>query len=352
MVRRIEFRQQFNILVLFMIVQFAGLLLSSMVYTSMQITPNSNAQNNSQINTPSQALWFFVYLILATLIILLFFKFYHGNILYRLLEGFVIVVPSFFVFATIFGYFFPNASIVAVSLISLLISICLVVSKNKYPQLKNTVVIIASIGVGLVLGIEFGFSIAYLLVLAIAAYDYISVFITKHMITLAKAATSKNLAFLIGSTDVEVIPRGFFNKKESKEYMKYKKELEKSRDPIIKKIMKQGKLPLISQVQLGAGDLGIPLMLAISSYRIAYNYFIPVSIAIGGTLGMLFTMYVQKKYLIPLPAIPPLFSFMSLVLGLAFLTVSIKFGIFFMLMGILILSIFMFGVKRSAKNNR
>jgi len=333
-----------------MIVQFGGLLIASLVYTTTPVSYiTSPSSSSSQVNTPQQALWFFVYLIIATLAILLVFKIYHGNMLFSLFEGFVIVTASFFVFATIIGYFAPNLSVSAVSIVSLLIAIALVLIKNKYHVLRNTVAIIASIGVGLVLGIDFGFAVAYFLVLVIAAYDYIAVFVTKHMLTLAKALSSRNLAFLIGSTDVEVIPKNFFSKKELKEYEKYKKEIAKIKNPIIKKLIKQGKLPLISQVQLGAGDLGLPLMLAISSYKLSFSYFIPISVIIGSTVGMLFTMYIQKKYLIPLPAIPPLFSFMSIALGLAALTISWQ-GIYLVFVGLVVLLIFVYGAKRSAKN--
>jgi len=333
-----------------MIVQFGGLLIASLVYTTTPVSYiTSPSSSSSQVNTPQQALWFFVYLIIATLAILLVFKIYHGNMLFSLFEGFVIVTASFFVFATIIGYFAPNLSVSAVSIVSLLIAIALVLIKNKYHILRNTLAIIASIGVGLVLGINFGFAVAYFFVLVIAAYDYIAVFVTKHMLTLAKALSSRNLAFLIGSTDVEVIPKNFFSKAEFKEYEKYKKEIAKIKNPIIKKLIKQGKLPLISQVQLGAGDLGLPLMLAISSYKLSFSYFIPISVIIGSTVGMIFTMYIQKKYLIPLPAIPPLFSFMSIALGLAALTISWQ-GIYLVFIGLVVLLIFVYGAKRSAKN--
>jgi presenilin-like A22 family membrane protease len=348
-VRRIEFRQQFDILILFMIVQFGGLLVASLVYTTTPITYINSSSQSSEINTPQQALWFFAYFIIATLIILLAFKLYHGDILFRLFEAFVIVVPSFFVFAIVIGYLFPNANISIVSFAALAMAIALIVAKNKYSWSKNAVVIIASIGVGLVLGIDFSFGIAYLLVLIIAAYDYIAVFVTKHMLTLAKVVSSKDLAFLIASTDIEVIPKGFFTKKEAKKYEEYKKEIKKVNNPIIKKLIQKGKLPLISQVQLGAGDLGIPLMLAISSYKIGYNYFLPIAVIIGGSIGMLFTMYIQKKYLVPLPAIPPLFSFMSIALGLAVLPISVQDGIVMMLAGIIVLTTFVIGAFKSSK---
>ncbi len=348
MIRRIEIRQQFNILVLFMIVQFGGILLASLVFSTTTLTSITSASQSGQINTPEQALWFFVYFIIATLIILLAFKIYHGDVLFRLFEGFVIIVSSLFVFIVLLGYFFPSEPYL-VSIIALILAVLLIVLKNKQPKLRNTVAIIASMGVGLVLGLDFGFLVAYLLVVVIAAYDYIAVFVTKHMLTLANAVSSKGLAFLIGSTDIEVIPKGFFNKKEAKEYAKYKKELQKIKNPVIKGLIRRGKLPLISQVQLGAGDLGIPLMLAISSYKLAASYFLPIAIAIGAVFGMVYTMYIQKKYLIPLPAIPPLFSFMSMALGLALLPLGLEYFTFFFISGILVLLIFTLQARRSAQ---
>ncbi|MGC8662577.1 MAG: presenilin family intramembrane aspartyl protease [Candidatus Micrarchaeia archaeon] len=349
MIKRIELRQQLNILALFMIVQFGGLILASLVFSTTPLTSLASAQNNGQINTPAQALWFFVYFIVATLVILLIFKVYHGDVLFRLLEGFVIVVSSLFVFLVILDYLFPNIQGFA-PILALLLAVLLIILKNKQPKLRNTVAIIASMGVGLVLGLDFGFSIAYILVVVIAIYDYVAVFVTKHMLTLAKAVSSRGLAFLIGSTDIEVIPKGFFNKEEAKEYEEYKKELRKIKNPIIKNLIKKGKLPLISQIQLGAGDLGIPLMLAISSYKIAASYFLPVCVAIGAVFGMIYTIYIQKKFLIPLPAIPPLFSFMSMALGLALLPAGFRYFIIFFAIGIGMLGIFTLEAKRTSRH--
>ncbi len=75
---------------------------------------------------------------------------------------------------------------------------------------------IASIGIGVVIGFN-GFSLAYLIVAVIALYDYIAVFVTKHMQVMARAMAEKNLAFLIGSSDVEMTPRSLLSDKERKE---------------------------------------------------------------------------------------------------------------------------------------
>ncbi len=41
-------------------------------------------------------------------------------------------------------------------------------------------------------------------------------------------------------------------------------------------------------------------------------------IAIGASVGMIFTMYLLKRYKVALPAIPPLFAFCNLFLGIFF----------------------------------
>lgn len=344
MFRRIETRQLVHILTIFMLVQFGGLLVSSLVFTTTPIT----FAVGGNVSTPIEAIWFFIYIIVTALVILLVFRIYHGEALFVLMEAFVVIVSSFFVFIVIVSYLIPNLNVNLVYAAALALAIIMIIAKNKKKSLTNFVAIIASIGVGLILGLDFSFGVAYLLVALVAIYDYVAVFVTKHMITLAKALSSRNLAFLVSASDIEVMPKGYLNKKEAKEYAMYKKEIKKINSPIIRKLIKDGKLPLVSQVQLGAGDLGIPLMLAISSYKIFFTYFTPMFVIIGGIFGLAFTMYLLKKYMVPLPAIPPLFSFMSIFIGIYFIPIELQFSALFIGLGILMLLLLLSKLKRKA----
>ena len=316
MLRLIENRQLVHILVLFMIVQFGGLLVASLVFST---TPPVVITSSSETVSTSQVIEYFGYIVLATLVILLVFKVYHGNLLFILLEAYVVGVSSFFVFAIVISYLLPALAANYVYLLSIVLALALIIAKNKRPRLRNVATVFASIGVGVVLGFIFSIYIAYLFMLIIAIYDYVAVFVTKHMVTLANALSTRNLAFLIGTADVELLPPSYLKKKEMRDYAKYKSELKKSGNPILLKLLKSNKYPIVSQIQLGAGDLGIPLMVAVSAYTVFFNYFLSVMVIIGAAFGLTATMVFLRIYKKPLPAIPPLFSFVSIFLGIGIL---------------------------------
>jgi len=202
--RRIENRQLIQILSLFLIVQFGGLLLV-MLPSGAQ---SSTAPTAAVISTPMQSLWYALYIVFAALILVLILRIYHGDVLFKLIEAFVVITASFFVFLVVIGYIFPKPT--GIDMIAALIcAVLLILAKNKMPSLRNTVTVLASIGVGLVLGISFSFAAAFFLFFIIAIYDFVAVFITKHMITMAKALSTRNLAFLISSTDIEAVPKSY-----------------------------------------------------------------------------------------------------------------------------------------------
>ena len=96
------------------------------------------------------------------------------------------------------------------------------------------------------------------------------------------------------------------------------KESGRDKDPVFQKLMGEGKLPIVSQIQLGTGDLVLPLALAVSAYTASMGIFTAIVIVCGAVVGLVFTMYFLKKYNRPLPAIPPLFSFICIALGAEF----------------------------------
>jgi presenilin-like A22 family membrane protease len=317
MFRRIEFRQMFDITIMFLIVQFLGLLLATMVVTT---TPMSEI-TGPQINI-TDLLLYVIYIVISSVIIIFISKKFKrkGGSFLKALEAFVIFFASFIVFTVVIGYFAPSNTPALIEIIAaIILSILLVILKQRRPNTRNTVAIIASVGVGLILGLDFPFTIAFAFMAIIAVYDYIAVFITKHMLSLAKAVSENNLAFLIGTADIEAAPNSYFTKNELTEYHKMMKESGKDKDPVFQKIIEGGRIPVISQIQLGTGDLGLPLMLAVSAYASFQSLFTAIVIVCGAFIGLLFTMYFLKKYERALPAIPPLFSFICIALGIEFI---------------------------------
>lgn len=313
MLVRIENRQLAHILILFLITQFAGLLLASLIFSTVPVTSISGG---TTINSTDQTFYYFGSIILFAILLLFVIKKFKGELIFKLIEAFAVVSTSFFFFLILLGYVFSTADPSIIGTSAFILAAALIILKNKKPSIKNIVVIISSVGLGVVLGISFGFSAAFLFMILIAIYDYVAVFITKHMVTFAKALSSRNLAFLITASDVEVTTPANF-KKEDKDYKTHLKEIKKIDNPIIQRLIRQGKIPLVAQVQLGAGDLGLPLMLAVSAYTVLFSYFLSIAIVVGSSVGLIATMLFLRRYKRPLPAIPPIFAFICIFLGLA-----------------------------------
>ncbi len=303
-----------NIISLFLIVQFGGLLIAVSSVSQLQVYATSGAAQQSA--SLESALIYALYILATAAVILIIFRFYKGRFAFVLLEAFVVMLATAFLFWLIIGTAFPWAGFYYTAAVAAVITATLIIAKNRRPGLRNLLAVTSSMGVGILIGFN-GFTLAYALMLFIAIYDYIAVFVTKHMITMAKEISARNLAFLIGSSDVEAIPQKYLSAKDIRQFRKEVKG-QKIKDPTIKRLIKEGVIPTVSQVQLGSGDLAIPLMVAVSAFISFLSYSVAVSVVVGSAFGMVFTMYLLKRYRVALPAIPPLFAFISLALGVSF----------------------------------
>ncbi|MGC8586467.1 MAG: presenilin family intramembrane aspartyl protease [Candidatus Micrarchaeia archaeon] len=319
--RVVEVRQLLQILIMFMIVQFFGLLLATQVYSGLTYEQIKSAQ---VISTSANALVYIAYIVIVTAILLIIFRIYKGNKLYLLLEAGVVLIASFFVFligiAAVFNsvaynlYGAGNAYIFATALA---LSVLLVVAKLKRPQLRNVTAIIASIGVGIILGISFSFLAAFIFMVVLAIYDFIAVFITKHMVALGNAAIEKNLSFLVMVNEYKAIPEKSLSRSEQKEYEKAKPELVK-KGGVLKELAKNNMVPIAARTALGTGDLAIPLMVAVSAFKVYLNFVLSFVVALGAILGIVITLFILSKLKRPLPAIPPILLGICIALAIYF----------------------------------
>jgi presenilin-like A22 family membrane protease len=298
---------------MFMLVQFAGIALATLWFngaTYQQIT------SSQIVSGPSNALLLLAYIIFLAVVMILIFRFYHGAKLFRVIEGVVIFIASFYVFLVIIAYFTQSSNVATIG--AAIMAILLVAAKNKWVKLKNVAAIIASIGVGAVLGFGFSFFAAIIFMGLLAIYDFVAVFITKHMITLANVVTDNNLAFMVDMNEVEAVPKSNFSAKELSEYNKYVKssgQRGKRILSVMKKTGSMGMVPISANVALGTGDLAIPLMVAVSAYKLTLSFVPSFFIALGAVLGLILTMFILRKYKRALPAIPPLF--LGVLIGFA-----------------------------------
>jgi len=307
--RVIEYRQLAQILAIFLLVQFAGLLLATQIFTgavSIQI-------QSVQIATTSyNALFYIAYIIVVTAVLLIIFKIYKGDKLFVILEGGVIFLASFIMFliaisavqgnalAGVYGNVSPLVIAAAAGL-----ALILVIAKWKNPRLRNLTAIIASIGTGIILGVTFNFAAALVFMAVLAVYDFIAVFVTKHMVALGNMAVEKNLSFLVMVNEIEAVPERLLTKAQKKEFEKSKHEIGKQ-GSFLKSLVHQNMVPMAARTALGTGDLATPLMLAIAAYKVNLNFILSFVVIVGAALGLVLTMVILRRYKRALPAIPPL----------------------------------------------
>ena len=313
--RKIEARQLASIMTMFLIVQFGGLLIAIAAIGSpaAQVV----ASQGTAQGTIETALLYLLYILAFAALVLFVFRFLNGRIVFMLLEAFVVLLATSMLLFIAFSVLLPNASEYYLAAAAVAITVAMIAAKYRTSRLRNVLAITSSMGVGILIGLN-GFALAYLFMLFIAVYDYIAVFVTKHMQVIAKHASSMNLALLVGSSEVEAIPTKYLKQKDIREFRRDVRK-QKISDPVIRRLISEGIVPVVSQVQLGSGDLAIPLMVAVSAYATFLSYFAGFMVVLGAACGMLYTMYLLKKYKVALPAIPPLAAFISLFLGVMFL---------------------------------
>ena len=242
--RVIELRQFLQILAMFMIVQFFGLLLATQLFTGLAYEQVQSAQ---VISSYSENLIFYIaYIVIVSLLLLFVFKIYRGKRLFTVFEAVVVFIPAFYVFLICISAPFGNAyatlfygTDLITYIAALALAALLVIAKNKVPRLRNVTALIASVGVGLILGITFGFFAAYVFMMLLAVYDFIAVFITKHMVALANVAMDNNLSLMVMVDEAKAVPLSSLSAREQAEYKKEKHWLEKQSSGMIRELEKR-----------------------------------------------------------------------------------------------------------------
>jgi presenilin-like A22 family membrane protease len=318
MERRIGGRQLLNIVVFFLIAQFGGFLLTVNSLPLSAVASYTATATASYQPTPFNVFIIVIEVILITMLILYVFNKYHGELVFLIFDGFVIIPGSAITFWLVLRLLFPALNSTNALILGIIFAIIFMAIKQKKQKLRNIAVLTSVIGFGVLFGISVGFQFCYLFLALLALYDYIAVFVTKHMITLANIMVQKNISAFVGSSDVHMVPNQYVSKSDRAEIAK-SGLTKKIKDPVIRDMTKKGNTPFISQVALGNGDLLAPLMLATGAYVGFSDFFIPIFVIVGSTVGVIATLAILKRYQVALPAIPPIFAFENLFLGIAFL---------------------------------
>ncbi len=264
-------------LALFVITSLVGLLVAStFIREDIQVVivnPDKESVENS--------VGLFLYIIIATAVFLGIIKLLPKRtyLMFKIFEGFALFFMVPIVLWAVLSLFFkPEEFELALQPIAVL----MVILRNAVPEhvlLRNVSTVILAAGIGAFLGTGIGVLPIILFLVVMSVYDYIAVFKTKHMVTLAKAVTEKNLSFTFAMPTPE------------------------------------------HQFELGTGDIVLPLAFAVSALHqfvptLGYpNYWIPpLLILLASVVGLVLTLQRSSQHVgKPLPALPLQTVFMIIV---------------------------------------
>jgi presenilin-like A22 family membrane protease len=223
----------FSLLGFFLLAQIVGLFAGSMIIADFYSNPYvSNLIVTTDSESPFNALFFIGYIIFsAVLIVIIIRKFKLNFLLFRALEFLLISTASSLIFYSVMrlvlGYEIST-------ILGIIFGLLFAGAKLKFPQLKNAAAILATAGVGVIFGISLGVVPIIIFLTLLSIYDFLSVFITKHMVEIANYVIQKDLAFTV--TAKQVVPG-----------------------------------EAVKRIDLGTGDLIAPVMLEVAILPFSFN---------------------------------------------------------------------------------
>lgn len=259
-------RLVFQLLLFFLLAQLVGLFTGIMILHDYENNPYvSGMIVTADSQDPFNAIFFTAYILVsAVVIVFIIRKLKMSYLLFRLVEFLLISTASSLVFYSVLrlalGYEIST-------LAGIVLGLSFAGAKVFLPQLKNPAAILATAGVGVVFGVSLGVVPILIFLTLLSVYDFLSVFVTKHMVEIAEFVIKKELAFTV--TAKRVLP---------------------------------GKK--VKRIDLGTGDLIAPVMLEVSI--LPYSPVAALFVMVGSFVAMsLFLFFVWKKKLV-LPALPPI----------------------------------------------
>jgi presenilin-like A22 family membrane protease len=257
---------------LFLIVYGLVLLLSKPFVEEGGVSPAFE-----DVNNPMNIVYIFIILLAMTLAILLIAKYWKEKLIQFIILGAVGYTSFFAFFLPIFSIAIPLDFLEIILILSIICAIFLVITLYKYPEwyVIDISGIIVGVGAIVIFGISLGVLLVIILLVALAVYDAISVYKTKHMIDLADTVMDLKLPVLL------VIPkiRHYSLIKETKR-LKEKLEEKEERDAFF----------------MGLGDIVMPGILVGAVYHnVEGGLPIALSIILGVLVGFSILIYFVMK---------------------------------------------------------
>jgi presenilin-like A22 family membrane protease len=256
------------------VVQF--LAIQMIIPYSQAVNSGVLPQTFSDSNSILDSVQFLISVLAVTAVMLLIIKLKLGWLI-KIIIHLILLVNLIVLASVLLSSYYPNASdYFQYGIIALCILVITVL--YVYPEwyLINLVGICVTASFGYSIGGFMSVKIAILLLLLFSVYDFIAVFLSKHMIALASMALEQKLPLLF------IIPPSL-----SFSYVKQKIDMETR-----------------SGAQLiGFGDAVFPAVLAVA-VKISYGINMFYGVVLGTVIGCIILEYVLIRFNRPLPALP------------------------------------------------
>ncbi|MCX8205748.1 MAG: presenilin family intramembrane aspartyl protease [Candidatus Micrarchaeota archaeon] len=131
----------------------------------------------------------------AVLFMLAVVKFYKGELLFRVMELVVVASATFIVFYGLGTYLGLGEAPAA------LVALAVALSKLLWPGARNITATLSSAGVAIMFAMFLSFLEAIIFLIIMSVYDYVAVFITRHMVTLANEFGRHNMSFSVAAQE-------------------------------------------------------------------------------------------------------------------------------------------------------
>lgn len=242
--------------------------------TAIAITPTFREAKVQAFEQPEKLSNVILYLglILVITIAILVIARYGWKKLLRGMILFAVLITIIYVLYPLFWKFIPSISINDTAIdIPLVLGLAwagvLTYYLYKFPEwyVVDTIGVVIAAGAASVFGLSFHILPAVILLIALAIYDVIAVYKTKHMIELADSVVELKLPVIL------VLPKksgySFMRQKSLKEQIASKKERE--------------------AFFMGLGDLVIPAILTVSAFRFVESILVAYSTLLGSLIGFI-----------------------------------------------------------------
>jgi presenilin-like A22 family membrane protease len=278
------------IILIFVLMQLIGLYIGN-VYIGLirsNVLPQPQAIPGVSSDSPEVSFLLFGYIIITTVIMLFVIRIKKSAV--RGIEAFVVFVSSWVTFSFLIPFQFQDIWLGAAQSLGLfgllmniftpdlLLAIGLTVWKVFRPTIisQDVAAIFSGSGVGAILGMSLGIAPSIIFMMILSVYDFVSVFITKHMITMAKAVTERPMAFTIAA------PHKF----KQSTYVPAK-----------------GAKKKVHVFQLGLGDIVIPLMFSVAILN-SFSILNSLMAMAGSVVALIILTLIITRKPMALPALP------------------------------------------------